>query len=132
MIPAGLLTILDRFFLLFHTVFTLFNISGWIWHKTRKIHLVTMGLTAMSWFILGIWYGWGYCFCTDWHWQVREALHNPITSYSYIHFLIHEITGRWLDPDLVDRATLGVFLTSLALTLVLNLRDWRKSRGRTS
>ena len=52
---------LNIFFFVFHSVFTLFNITGWAFRKTRKWHLITMLLTAASWFILGIWYGWGYC-----------------------------------------------------------------------
>jgi len=115
--------LLDRFFLIFHSAFTLFNVFGWIWRKTRRVHLVTMFLTALSWFVLGIWYGWGYCFCTDWHWQVRESLGNPIESYSYIHFLILEITGLDINPVAVDYATLGVFMFCLVMTVYLNLRD---------
>jgi len=118
--------ILDNFFLIFHSAFTVFNVFGWIWRKTRRVHLVTMLLTALSWFVLGIWYGWGYCFCTDWHWQVRESLGNPIESYSYIHFLILEITGLDINPVTVDYATLGVFMFCLVMTVYLNLRDLRR------
>jgi hypothetical protein len=117
------LKLLDIFFLVFHSLFTIFNMSGWIWKKTRKLHLATMLLTAGSWFILGIWYGWGYCFCTDWHWRVREAMGNPIRSDSYIHFLIREITGIDLPPGLVDTVTLAVFIACAALSVTLNLRD---------
>ncbi len=118
-----MLAFLDVFFLVFHACFTLFNMTGWIWPRTRKAHLATMSLTAASWFILGIRYGWGYCFCTDWHWQVREKLGRPISSSSYIHFLMREVTGINMDPALVDYSTLGVFLFCLAMTVVLNVRD---------
>lgn len=122
------LKLLDIFFLVFHTVFTLFNMTGWIWKKTRRIHLATILLTACSWFILGIWYGWGYCFCTDWHWKVRDALGRPIQSDSYIHFLILEITGIDLPPHLVDTATLAVFAGCAVLSIVLNLKDAVRKR----
>ncbi|MGZ8511472.1 MAG: DUF2784 family protein, partial [Chitinophagaceae bacterium] len=56
---------LNIFFFVFHTVFTLFNMVGWIFPRTRKLHLITLSITAFSWFVLGIWYGWGYCACTD-------------------------------------------------------------------
>ena len=101
---------------------------GWMWGKTRKANLATLMLTLFSWVILGIWYGWGYCFCTDWHWQVREALGNPIESYSYIHFLILEITGINVTPHIVDKAVLGIFITCLAMSIMLNLRDFRNKR----
>jgi hypothetical protein len=118
-----MLKLLDIFFLVFHSLFTIFNMTGWIWKKTRKLHLATMLLTAGSWFILGIWYGWGFCFCTDWHWQVREAMGRPIRSDSYIHFLILEITGINLPPHLVDTVTLAVFIACAMFSLTLNLKD---------
>ena len=126
-----MLQFLDYFFLVFHTSFSIFNMTGWIWKKTRRYHLATILLTASSWFILGIRYGWGYCFCTDWHWKVREAIGRPIMSDSYIHFLILEITGINLQPDLVDTVTLAVFAFCAAMSILLNLRDlvkWRRSR----
>ena len=115
--------LLDRFFLVFHTLFTLFNVTGWLFKKVRILHLFTMLLTLFSWVILGIWYGFGYCFCTDWHWRVREILGRPIESWSYIHFLIKEISGFNPDPYLVDKITFAVFLVCLILTITLNIRD---------
>lgn len=128
-----MLTFLDYFFIVFHTMFTLFNMTGWIWNKTRKIHLATIAVTACSWFILGIWYGWGYCFCTDWHWKIRDALGRPIRSDSYIHFLILELTGYYAPPNLVDTATMAVFIFCTAMSIILNLKDfisWRGTRKR--
>lgn len=119
---------LNIFFFVFHTVFTLFNIIGWIFPKTRKLHLVTMLLTALSWFVLGIWYGWGYCLCTDWHWQVREALGYNDRSNSYIHFLLLKLTGKDLNPRLVDKITMVGFLLSFVLSIWLNIKDWRKKK----
>jgi hypothetical protein len=65
---------LNIFFFVFHTAFTLFNAVGWAFRKTRRLHLVTLLLIVFSWFILGIWFGWGYCVCTEWHWQVKLRL----------------------------------------------------------
>jgi len=123
------LQFLDYFFLIFHTLFTLFNMTGWIWKKTRKIHLTTIAATAFSWFIIGIWYGWGFCFCTEWHWKVRDALGRPIMSDSYIHFLIMDITGINLPQGMVDTATMGIFIACFVLTVALNLRDFVKYRA---
>lgn len=117
---------LDVFFLVFHTVFTLFNLTGWAFKKTRRLHLLTTGATAFSWFVIGIFYGWGYCFCTDWHWQVRQALGNPPQSYSYIHFLVLELTGINLPQGYVDHVVLGTFVICVVLSVVLNARDHMK------
>ncbi|MBZ5859009.1 DUF2784 domain-containing protein [Flavihumibacter profundi] len=119
---------LNIFFFVFHTIFTLFNITGWIFKRTRKWHLLTLSLTAFSWFILGIWYGWGYCFCTHWHWQVRSALGYADTSNSYIHFLILKLTGINFAEQLVEYATLIIFLVSFGLSIWLNLKDHRNKR----
>lgn len=117
-----LLKFLDLFFIVFHTGFTLFNITGWMWKKTRKIHLVTMGLTLISWFVLGIWYGWGYCVCTDWHWQVRDAMGEPVLFHSYIQFLVSELTGWVPDREMTDVITLSVFLLCIVLSVYVNRR----------
>ena len=119
---------LNIFFFVFHSVFTLFNMVGWIFPRTRKLHLITLSLTAFSWFILGIWYGWGYCVCTDWHWDVRDKLGYEDRSGSYIHFLILKLTGADLDAELVERGTLIVFLLSFALSIWLNIRNRRRKK----
>lgn len=88
------------------------------------MHLATMLLTAFSWFILGIWYGWGYCFCTDWHWQVREKLGQPVPFNSYIQFLVYEITGYIPDAGITDIVVATIFFLSLLISIVLNIRDY--------
>ncbi|MGZ8557442.1 MAG: DUF2784 domain-containing protein [Chitinophagaceae bacterium] len=120
---------LNIFFFVFHTVFTLFNMAGWMFKKTRKIHLITLSLTAFSWFVLGIWYGWGYCVCTDWHWTVRQKLGYQDHSNSYIHFLLLKLTGINLNHKLVENVTLIIFLLSIALSIWFNIKDhYREKR----
>ena len=123
------LEFLNIFFFLFHTAFTLFNITGWMFRKTRRLHLITLGLTAFSWFALGIWYGWGFCACTEWHWNVREKLGYHDQQSSYIHFLILKLTGANLDEKLVEKGTLVVFLVTVVMSVWLNIRDWRTRRS---
>lgn len=125
-----MLEFLNYFFFVFHTAFTVFNVFGWMLRKTRKWHLLTMLLTAASWFVLGIWYGFGYCACTDWHWEVREQLGYHDQQRSYIHFLVLKLTGINVDASLVDTLTLVVFGLCFMLTVVLNYRD-RKIRLRS-
>lgn len=119
---------LNIFFFVFHTAFTVFNMIGWVFPKTRKLHLITMLLTAGSWFILGIWLGWGYCACTDWHWQVREAMGIQDRSNSYIHFLLQKLTGKNFDQQLVENATLIIFIVLFVLSLWQNLRNYGKNK----
>lgn len=119
-----MLEFLNIFFFLFHTILVFFNTFGWIFRKTRRWNLLTLLLTAFSWFVMGIWYGWGYCFCTDWHWDIREKLGYRDESDSYIHFLALKLTGINFNPSLVELITVSVFFISLALSIVMNVRDW--------
>ena len=124
----ALLVFLDWFFLIFHGLFTLFNIVGWIWKKTRKAHLIAITLTLFSWVILGIWYGFGYCFCTDWHWQVRRALDRPPNTNSYIHFMIRELTGLNPPAQLVYDLSRIVFILLVVVTIAINVKDFVRWR----
>lgn len=114
---------LNYFFFIFHTLLTLFNLLGWIFPVTRKWNLVTLLLTAFSWFILGIWYGWGYCLCTDWHYDVREKLGYHDQEGSYIRFLLKKLTAINFNEQLVETATLLGLIISLVLSIWLNIKS---------
>lgn len=120
-----MLQFLNAFFLIFHTVLVLFNMSGWAWRKTRKLHLGMMLATAFSWLVMGLWHGMGYCICTDWHWQVRRALGIEEHDSTYIQFLVRALTGWRPDDGLVMTVTGVGFAAALLLTVFLNLRDRR-------
>jgi hypothetical protein len=102
---------------------------GWMFPATRKWTLLTLALTAFSWFVVGIWYGWGYCFCTDWHWDVREQLGYNDQQGSYIHFLLLKLTRINFDRQLVEWSTLVIFMMSVVMSVWLNIRDYRRKKG---
>lgn len=114
-------------FFTFHTAWILFNCLGWMWRQTRPWHLATVSLTVLSWFGLGIWYGWGYCPCTDWHWQVRARL-GHVDPPSYIQLLIRELSGVDLGRAWADALALVTLVVVALLSVVLSVRD-RRSRG---
>jgi hypothetical protein len=120
---------LNYFFFVFHTGLILFNTFGFIPKKTRKANLITLSLTAFSWFVLGIWYGWGYCLFTDLHWQVREHLGYLDNDISYTHFLAYKLTGINFSQKWTDIVTAADFFISFALSVFLNVRDWRRKRN---
>jgi len=123
-----MLSFLNVFFFVFHTLWMAFNCVGWIWRRTRPWHLLTIALTAVSWLGLGWWYGsFGYCICTDWHWQVREQLGYP-PDYSYTHLLLLALTGINAREQLADTVTAGVFVVTAVLSMALNVRDFIISR----
>ncbi len=121
---------LNLFFFVFHSGLILFNLLGWVWKKTRRANLVLLLLTVLSWFVLGIWYGFGYCPCTDWHWQVRSRLGHVDMSPSYLVFLIRAVTGIEIEKSLVDVFAVTFLLSAVAASSYLNIRDIRSSRKR--
>jgi hypothetical protein len=120
---------LNIFFFIFHTSIVLLFIFGWMWKKTRLANLVLIVLTALSWVILGIWYGYGYCPCTDWHWQVRRELGIYDSQTSYLEFLFEELTGIDISRALVDKVAAVALVLILCLSVGLNIRDFRKRKS---
>jgi hypothetical protein len=114
--------LLNIFFFVFHSTLIVFILCGWIWKKTRRIHILVVLLTASSWFILGIWHGFGYCPFTDWHYQVRMRMGKFDMPESYIKFLIQSLTGLDVSQNWVD--IFAVFSLALAAgaSLLANLR----------
>ena len=92
---------LNEFFVIFHSALSIFSLFGWLWEKTRVANLVVLSLTGFSWFILGIWYGFGFCPCTEWHWQVRMRLGYYDMPSSYIKFLIDSLTGLAVNATVI-------------------------------
>lgn len=126
--PQPLLKIIDVFFIGFHTILILFNVFGWLVPRWRFANFISLSLTAFSWFILGIWFGWGYCICTDWHWQIREMLGYEDMSSSYIHFLILKLTNIDFPVNLVDPYTAIIFFSVFIISTYLNIRKWRANK----
>lgn len=121
---------LDKFFFVFHSSLIIFNLFGWIWKKTRLANLVVLLSTAFSWFILGIWYGYGFCPSTEWHWQVRVKLGLYDMPSSYIEFLIESLTGLDVSRKFVDIFALVFLILALLASILTNVRDWRKKKRR--
>jgi hypothetical protein len=112
--------LLDFILTVAHLAIIGFNVFGWIWRKTRKAHLILVALTAASWFLLGIWYGWGYCFLTDWHWNVKRKLGETDLPNSFIKYAVDRISGSDLNTNTVDGWTLGIFMLVIAVTVYVN------------
>ena len=112
--------ILDKFFFIFHTALIGFNLFGWTWKKTRLANLITLLLTLLSWSILGIWFGFGYCPSTDWHWKVRARLGYQDMSSSYIKFLIDSVTGLDVSIKLINICAVALLSMAIAASIVTN------------
>lgn len=124
-----MLSFLDVLLTVVHIVLTLFNLTGWIWKATRKLHLITLALTLLSWVVLGFWYGWGYCVLTDWHWTIKERLGERNLPDSFVKYYADKLTGKDIEPSLVDNVTLGCLVFAVVAAIYVNfIRRASKSR----
>lgn len=121
-------SVLNIFFFVFHTSLMVFIIFGWMWKKTRVANLVVVLLTTFSWFILGIWYGFGFCPSTEWHWQVRMKLGHYDMPSSYTKFLVDSLTGLDVNEKLVDIFAVLFLALALFASVFTNVKDLRKKQ----
>lgn len=127
MTETALYRLLDVLFVAFHTALVGFNMLGWAWRRTRRLHLLTIGATLLFWFGAGMVYGLGYCPLTDWHWDVKRALGETGLPASWIKYHLDAVTGIDWSAGLVDAVVVGSGLVAFGLSVVLNLRDRRGS-----
>lgn len=121
------LKFLDVFFVIFHTSLIVFNLLGWIFKTTRKINLIILLLTGISWFVLGLKFGIGYCPFTDFHWKVLHKLGHQNLPNSYIEYLLERITGINFKAGIIDPIVLIGFFVAITISIFLNLKDFSKN-----
>lgn len=114
--------LLDWFFVIFHLLLVAFNLFGWLWPKTRRLHLYVISITIFSWVGLGLFYGWGYCPLTDWHWQVKRNLGETGLPASYIKYYLDLLTGTSWNPSVVDVMVAGLGISALLISIYVNIR----------
>lgn len=121
--------IYDLLFTLFHLLIIGFNLFGWIWQSSRKLHFIVLVITAGSWLILGIWYGLGYCPLTDWHWQIKEHLGEINLPNSFIKYYADKLTGKDISDSFIDMIT-GISFAIAAVLSVYLIFFYKRSGNR--
>lgn len=116
--------ILNAAFHFLHIFVITFVAIGWIYPPFHLAHFVLTLLTLGSWFILGHWFGVGYCPLTDWHWKIKSKLSGARPNGTYIHLGLERVTGRQINPDRVDRVVLLGTILIAGLSLMQNILDW--------
>ena len=96
------------------------------WKKTRKLNLITLLVTGFSWIGLGVFYGWGYCFLTDWHWQVLKKMGKANLPDSYISYLMDRLVGINLSDRSTNYLTALLFIFALLISIYLNFKKQLK------
>jgi hypothetical protein len=123
------LRILDLLLTLLHFVIIGFNLLGWIWKRTRRLHLIVVCATAACWLILGIWFGIGYCPITDWDWQIKEKLGEHNLPDSFIKYYADIIVGHSVSASLIDTLTASGFFIAALLAVYFNFIQKRVARN---
>jgi hypothetical protein len=119
-----MLPLLNILFFALHNTLIVFNLVGWVWPRSRQLHLVTMGATLFSWVVMGAWYGWGYCLCADWHFQIRRQLGIHSNESSYTEMLFNQIPGITVSRTFADIVTVGGLILILMATATVWIRQW--------
>ena len=115
-----MLQLLDVLLTLVHLSIIAFNLFGWIPKRTRKAHLVSVALTAASWFILGIWCGMGYCPFTDWQWKVKSQLGEKNLPGNFIEYFLEKITEHNFSSEFINTLIAGCFFIAVILSVYVN------------
>ena len=114
--------LLDILFHIVHLAVIIINLTFWLSAKTRKIHLVVMLTTLFSWIAVGAFYGWGYCFLTDWHWRLKISMGETTLPHNYLAYLANNLMGLSLDEGLIDHLTYIVFGLAILLSSIVHLK----------
>ena len=117
-----MLVFLDIILYGLHLILILFNLLGWIRRRWLRVHLWVAGLTLLSWFGLGLFYGMGYCFLTDWHWDIKRKLGEKDLPASFVEYFLEEITNRDWNTEVVDYLTVVPFVVAIIISVYLNFK----------
>ncbi|MEE2744958.1 MAG: DUF2784 family protein [Bdellovibrionota bacterium] len=115
--------LLDYFLDFVHLFLIFFNLFGWISKKTRVYNLICLLATLSCWFIVGLWYGIGYCPLTDYHWKVKAQLGHENLPPSYIKYLLDGIFSTNFSSRFIEILTMSCTALSFILSVYLNIRD---------
>ena len=120
-----MLQVADILLTIVHLVIIGFNLFGWIPFKTRKAHIISILATAASWFLLGIWFGMGYCPVTDWQWRVKEKLGERNLPNSFIEYYAENIFNKDFDAAFINNVT----AISFGVVAIISVYVFIKDRG---
>ncbi|MHA4842594.1 DUF2784 domain-containing protein [Flavitalea antarctica] len=127
-----MLMFLDVMYTIVHIIIIIFNLTGWIFSRTRKWHLVLIAITCFCWLVAGIWYGFGYCPVTDWQWSVKTKLGESNLPDSFITYLVNNLLGAHVPEPFILNATALSFLLVVLITIYVNFFSQRFRKKATS
>jgi hypothetical protein len=123
-----MLEVYDWLFHLVHILVIVINSTFWMSFRTLKISQMTLLSTLVSWLGFGFFYGFGYCFLTDWHWQLKHQMGDVNLPPSYIKLVLDRTFRQDFDANLIDKMTIMILLVSIVGCTIQTLRYYRHSR----
>ena len=122
-ITRASLTILNVLFHALHMTIILFFLFGWMVKETRQLHYCLAVLILVSWYGLGLFFGFGYCLITDIQWRIKRHLsQTPSTEY-YIKYLVDKIAGVNSRANIINGITTYTYFGILVVSTVLLVRS---------
>ncbi len=116
-----MLEIADWSLAVFHLGLTGFNIVGWIFSSTRRVHFWSMLITLLAWVLIGLYVGRiGYCPLTDWHWDIKRELGQTDLPGSFIKYYVDLWFGYDFDSLLIDWLTGIIGILAFLISVYLN------------
>ncbi len=112
-----MLALLDYALAAIHVAFVLSFLLLWIPRSTARAHGYVVLLTALSWFGIGLFKGFGYCVLTDLEWRVKRARGIRHIPGSFLKYAGDFITGKDLSPAVVDAVAATTFLFGCAVAV---------------
>lgn len=99
---------------------------GWIAPATRRAHRWLIVLVLASWLLIGLFKGKiGYCFLTDWHWDIKRSLGETAMPASFVEYFVERSIGMDIAKSVVDIATVMGLVVPVVISIWL---WWRETR----
>ncbi len=119
-----ILSYLDYLFHFLHISLILWNLTGWIFQKTRFLHFLSLNLLFFFWFVVGIFYGFGYCPLTHYHWEVKILLGEKNLPNSYITYIL-QLIGIYLNEIYIDYIVLSITIIVYFISLYFLVKNYK-------
>ena len=116
-----MLTFLNIFFDILHSGVLVFVVIGWIPPSWRKWHRIFLAVVLFSWLVVGTALGTiGYCFLTDWHWDVKRELGETRLPSSYTQYIFN----NWFNLGFGRKVSNWITAIGLVGPVLISILFW--------
>ena len=120
MVNSFFYSVLDIFFNFIHLLIIFINCFGWAWEKTLKLNIFLLLATIVSWSILGIFFGLGFCFLTNIHFIFLNSIETTAIPFSYLDHLLIDSLDLKISSKIISLFSILVIFASLGVSIKKN------------